>query len=94
MTAGQRLGLAPRAAGAAHAPLTGRWGTTAADRADGLALSGGETASVTRRESIVILFQDGGEFHPHRLLRSTRRVFTKRLMISRDAATVVGVSCA
>lgn len=64
------------------------------NRSDGLLLFGREPAGITRHEGSVILLKKGGEFHDHRLLRSTCRVLTKRLITVSDAASVVGVSCA
>jgi hypothetical protein len=74
--------------------LTRLRGTAATHRANGLLLFGREPVAITGHERIVVLFKKRGEFHGYTLLKSTCKVFTRRLMTEIEAASVVGVSCA
>jgi hypothetical protein len=93
MTAGQRVALLPITTGTPHLLFTRRRGAAAAQRADGLLLRRRDPVCVAGDEPLVILLNDGCELH-QRFLRSTRKVFTKRLMTVNEADSVVGVSCA
>ena len=93
MPTGQRVALLLITTGTAHLLFTHSLSAAAANSTQGLLLRGREPVCVAGDETIMVMRKDGCELH-QRFLKSTRSVFTQRLMTDSDAYSVVGLRSA
>jgi len=77
--------------GAVHEQLTRRRRPAASDCIDGVQVTRQQLIVVLVQQRIEVLIEDGGKLHDHRLLRSTCKELTRRLIVAEVSCSVIGV---